>query len=386
MQVTVSNSKIKICHICDRITGRADGIFTHLLMILRNLDRQNFEQSVIFQGGDIVEYELKELGIKFYKIPELSKKFSIRGTLNVKEILKQNRVEILHVHSLKQYIIIGILNIFLKKKLIYNYHGLFIESVYHGFLAKKILYMMHTFICYAKAIDVAITPSITSKKILEKESKIFPSVKTYYNSIDDFNEEQIENSFINKILDLKRKYLIVGIVARLDFEKRIDIALMILHQLKIRNLKIYFLFFGDGPLEKDMIKIANQLNIMDMLEFLGYVKNAKTCYKLFDVLLLTSDSEGFPLSIWEAMASGVPIVATDVGGVKEIIESENCGFIFPRGDVASAVEIILKLADNILLRKKLGQNGKNAIQTKYNKHQFIHFFENLYSDLHSELK
>ena len=76
---------IKVCHIVNLITGQADGVFTHLKMIFENYDKNKFEHFVIFQGGEIVEGELQFLGIKFYKVSSLTKKFTIR---TFKEIFK----------------------------------------------------------------------------------------------------------------------------------------------------------------------------------------------------------------------------------------------------------------------------------------------------------
>ena len=120
---------------------------------------------------------------------------------------------------------------------------------------------------------------------------------------------------------------------------------------------------------------------MDRLQFWGYVEGAKNYINYFDTLLLTSDWEGFPLTIWEAMAAGIPIISTDVGGIKEILEKEKCGLIYPKGDSDRAIRSIIELMDNNSYRMKLGENGKKAIETKYNRDQFISFFDALYSNL-----
>ena len=72
------------------------------------------------------------------------------------------------------------------------------------------------------------------------------------------------------------------------------------------------------------------MNLNQNVKMLGYIPNAKLYIKYFDLLLFTSDWEGLPLSVWEAMAAKVPIVSTDVGGVKEILEKEKCGLTYPR--------------------------------------------------------
>lgn len=373
--------KIKICHICDRITGQSDGVYTHLLMLLNNIDKNRFEQIVIYQGGELVENELIKNNIYRFIVPELKKRFSFKAFIKIYKILMNEEVDIIQTHLLKPYIICGLMNIFLRKKLVFNYNGLFISSVYHNPLERLVLQIIHIIIVSSGSVQLAIVPSQNSKRILEAETKIFPRVDIYYNgfslSLVDTSDERI----INKLQELKKEFFVVGIVARIEIQKRIDSALNILKKLKSLDKNVFFVFFGDGPLEKEMIHLSNSLGIMDRLQFLGYVENAKNYIRYLDTILFTSDWEGFPLTIWEAMAAGVPIISSDVGGIKEILEKEKCGLIYPKEDSEKAIKSIIELMNNNSYRMELGENGKKAIKGKYNLENFVQFFENLYTNL-----
>jgi len=373
--------RIKICHICDRITGQSDGVYTHLLMLLNNIDKSRFEQIVIFQGGEIVENELRKNGIEVFTIPELNKRVSIKGFNKIYKILRNEQVDIIQAHLIKPYILSGLMNIILKKMLIFNYNGLFLSSVYHNPLERFILQILHFLIVFSRSVQISVVPSQNSKNILTAETKIFPRVEVYYNGFSSSEARTTDKTIIDKLQELKQEYFIVGVVARIEIQKRIDTALNILKELKRLDKNVFFVFFGDGPLEKEMIQLSNILGIMDRLQFWGYVEGAKNYIKYFDTLLLTSDWEGFPLTIWEAMAAGIPIISTDVGGIKEILEKEKCGLIYPKGDSDRAIRSIIELMDNNSYRMKLGENGKKAIETKYNRDQFISFFDALYSNL-----
>jgi len=373
--------KIRICHICDRITGQSDGVYTHLLMLLNNIDKSRFEQIVIFQGGEIVENELRKNGVEVFTISGLKKRVSFRGLINIYKILRNEEVDIIHAHLIKPYILSGLMNIFLKKKLIFNYNGLFLTSVYHNSLERYILQILHFLIVFSRSVQIAIVPSQNSKSLLESETKIFPRVEVYYNGFNPRIESAKNKTIIDKLQKLKKEYFIVGVVARIEIQKRIDYALNILKELKRFKKKVFFVFFGDGPLDKEMVQLSNDLGISDQLKFFGYVESAKDYIQYFDTLLFTSDWEGLPLTMWEAMAAGIPIISTDVGGIKEILEKEKCGLIYPKGDTDRAIKSIIELMDNNSYGKKLGENGKRAIETKYNRDQFIGFFDALYSNL-----
>lgn len=373
--------RIKICHICDRITGQSDGVYTHLMMLLNNIDKNKFEQIVIFQGGENIENELRKNGIKVFTVRELNKRVSLKGFIDLYKILRDEQVDIIQAHLIKPYILSGLMNMVLKKKLIFNYNGLFLTSVYHNPLERYILQILHFLITFFRSVQIAIVPSQNCKRLLESETKIFPRVEVYYNGFNPSIEHAIDKTIIDELQELKNEYFIVGVVARIEIQKRIDYALNVLKELKRLKKKVFFVFFGDGPLEKEVIQLSNELGVMDCLKFFGYVESAKDYIKYFDTLLFTSDWEGFPLTIWEAMAAGIPIISTDVGGIKEILEKEKCGLIYPKGDSDKAIKSIIELMNNNNYGKKLGENGKKAIEMKYNRDQFISFFDALYSNL-----
>lgn len=377
-------NKIRVCHICDRITGKADGVFSHLLMLLRNVDNDRFEQIVIYQGGEIVENEFKKLGIKFYIVPGLRKRISVTGIISIYKIFKKEKVDILHTHLIKPYILAGLINIFQKNKFILNYHGLFIDSIFHGFFEKQVLYAIHSLICFTKAVDIAIVPSKFSKQKLETETKLFPKIEIYYNGFDGRMDNSFDSAIVDELKNRKTNSFLVGIITRLEIQKRIDLSLLILKKLIDKGYSVCFAFFGDGPLEYEMKILSEKLDVNNNCKFYGFVGQASNYIKYFDTILFTSDWEGLPLTYWEAMANSVPIVSTDVGGAREILIENNCGLVYPAGDIDEGEKAIIRLMEDETLRLLLGQNGKNAIQTKYSVKSLKSIFENLYEDLMSK--
>ena len=375
------SNKITICHILNLITGRADGVYTHLKMLLNLLPKDKYRQIVIFQGGTFVENDLRQMGIGYHIVPWLGKRSFFSASYSVIRILKTENVDIIQSHLVKPYILSGVINLFLRKRHIFNYNGLFIDNLYYNKLEKLLLNILHYLITTFKAVNIAVVPSLCSKTLLINETNRFPKVDVYYNGYDPSFPESSDPAIINYIQNLKSDYFIVGIIARLEIQKRIDHALDICKALLNRNQNVFFIFMGDGPLENSSKEYANKLGISSNISFLGYVNNARNYIKYLDTLLFTSDWEGLPLTIWEAMYNKVPIISTDVGGNKEIIDGEKCGFVFARGDIYSAVNYIQKLISDPALKNKLGENGIDALNRKYSYNNFRLFFENLYDKL-----
>lgn len=129
-------------------------------------------------------------------------------------------------------------------------------------------------------------------------------------------------------------------------------------------------------------KLSKNLFLEDVVEFLGR-QNVREYYPKLDLLLLSSVSEGQPLVILEAMAAGVPIVATDVGACKEMVYDEEgqCGIIVPPKNHIMMAKAILKLYEDAELRKVFSQNAKKIVRKKYRLDLMIKRYRDLYLHL-----
>ena len=373
--------KIKVCHFVNIITGKSDGIYAHLKMIFKYVDFNKYEHYLVFQGNPKIEEDITRLGVKVFVIPSLEKKISSKSFTDFYAFVKKQNIDIIQAHLIKPYIIGGIVNIILRKKMIFNYHGLFINNLYNTQTEKLLYKIFHVIIFIFRSVDIAIVPSKASKEILSRETKLFPEIITYYNGYDSAINERIDSNLVNYLITKKQTYFIIGVIARLEFEKRIDVALKIAREITLIRNDIFFVFIGDGTLENKMKSFSNSLYLNGNVIFTGYVPNTSAYIKYIDLILFTSDREGMPLTVWESMASGVPLVSTNVGGLKEILEKENCGLIFPRGDIGKGTKCILELLEDENKRIRMGLNGKEAIKNKYNSKNFSVFFNNLYTDI-----
>jgi glycosyltransferase involved in cell wall biosynthesis len=376
---------IKVCHIVNIITGKTDGVYTHLKMIFTNSDRSKFRHYLIFQGGEKIENELSQMGIEFFVSKSLKKKISLKAFRDIFSFVKDNGISIIHTHLIKPYAIAGLVNIFLRKKFIFNYNGLFLsENIYYGVVEKTIYRFIHSVICFFKAVDIVLVPSQKSKELLMKDTHLFPEPIVYYNGFNIQLEHPQETDTVKEIIKIKEEGIIIALVARLEKQKRVDRALNLFKQVYSKRKDIRLLIFGDGELRQKFIEQAEASDLRSDIIFFDYVPDLIYCYYYFEILLFTSDWEGTPLSLFEAMAYKVPVLAPDVGGFKEILEVNNCGLVYSPGNMKDAEEKLLKLIGDDNLRKELGKNGNIAIQKKYNVSNFIRQIETVYFNLLQE--
>jgi glycosyltransferase involved in cell wall biosynthesis len=119
---------------------------------------------------------------------------------------------------------------------------------------------------------------------------------------------------------------------------------------------------GEGPERTGIQNLVRQRGLEPFVRFLGLRTDVGRLLQAGDLVLLSSISEGIPLTLIEAMAAGLPVVSTNVGGVGEVVEDGRTGLLAPAGDDAALAEKILRLADSPELRRQMGQFGRKRAQ------------------------
>lgn len=366
--------KIKICHIVSRVTGRADGLFKHLIAQFTLLDKEFFEHYLISPYSKEIDFETTKLGIKTFFVSEIdtNKYFTIFN--KIRRVLKENDFDILCCHTLKPVVIGGYLNLFNKKRIVFFTHGIFLNNDYNTTFEKIVYWFLLKILFIIKRVNV-LCPSEWNKNKLENELGKNLNINVYYDGeavLSMKNDRAEERRTIN-IPVSKFKILFVGRLAR---EKDPFLAIKIFQHLENDNVSLDF--FGEGELENELKDYVHKQKLKNV-HFNGFVKDIFRFYQNFDLLLITSKREGMPIVLWEATHSGLPFLSKNVGGAAEIIRYGRCGYIF--NHESEAVEIIKSLMNNPLLLKAVGQTGKYVIKQHFSKQNFIQYFSDFYQKL-----
>jgi glycosyltransferase involved in cell wall biosynthesis len=177
--------------------------------------------------------------------------------------------------------------------------------------------------------------------------------------------------------------LVIIQVARLDPLKDHATAIHTLEHVVRRRADARLVLVGEGP-ELGMIKrVVAECNLSSQVRLLGLRKDIGRLLSAADVFLLTSVSEGIPLAVIEAMAAGLPVVATRVGGTGEVVEEGQTGLLAPAGDSAALAMNILRLADDSTLGHELGQRGRERAQAVFSESQMLASYAQRYREMRS---
>ncbi|MBO8140920.1 MAG: glycosyltransferase family 4 protein [Firmicutes bacterium] len=168
-------------------------------------------------------------------------------------------------------------------------------------------------------------------------------------------------------------------VARMDVPK--DHALLLQALASLRDCPWRLKLIGDGPFREHYEQLVHRLGIAERVMFLGTRKDVPEHLAQADIFVLASKWEGLPLSILEAMRAGLPVIASDVGGVREAVRDGETGFLIPRSDVNILKARLLTLLRNPDLRLQMGQAGREVYEKNFTLDIMIDKTLNIYESV-----
>ncbi len=189
--------------------------------------------------------------------------------------------------------------------------------------------------------------------------KIAPAEKLVkiHNGLDPNRIEFLPKEAAQQKLGLSLNLPTVGAISNFYKTKGLEYLIK-----AAKNINSSFIIIGDGPERKNLENLIAELNLQDKVILLGRIPEARKYLKAFDILTLPSLKEGFPWVILEAMAAGVPIVATKVGALPEIITDNQSGFLVEPGNSQALAQKIKTLLQNPALQTKFSQNARQRLQ------------------------
>ena len=182
-------------------------------------------------------------------------------------------------------------------------------------------------------------------------------------------------------LNIDPETFTIGLTGRFTKQKGIDLLLPAIKELAGQYKKpLRLLLIGDGPEKQALSKLSCKLSLEDVVRFCGWQPDIRPWYEAMDMFILSSRDEGLPNVVLESMAMSVPTVATNVGGVADLIEHDNTGIILDN-DHSNWAKQILPLLQDAALRQQFATNARQRIEEKYTfEHRMKHIIS-IYDNL-----
>lgn len=301
----------------------------------------------------------------------------INATRRIVQVCKQENIDIIHVHDSSALNAALLALNFLPKTVKVVLSRKRNNPIKERFL--NIYKYSHSRIVNIISVSKAVE-AIFENIIIDKERLL-----TIYDAIDvaEFSATESKN-LLHKEYDIPEGNLIVGNIAGLTGQKDIitfiDTAAEIKKQ-KPADVAITFVIIGDGPLKESLISYAESKGLEKDIIFTGFKNNVKELLPEFDVMLMTSISEGLPLTIYEAFASKIPVVSTDAGGIKEVVTNYKTGFVTPQKDYRRLASHVLEIINDPKLAQTITKNAYTLVKENHDlsvmKKNYLAFYKSL---------
>lgn len=358
------------------------GAQRYIYDLATSLEAQNYDISVAVgesEDKSLID-KLKKKNITVYQIKHLVRQISplndILAVFELRQIYRQIKPDIIHLNSTKAGIIGSLSNHAISKisyKVIYTAHGwVFNEPMSK---IKKWLYWSAEKITSRPKDKIICVSAFDYQTALKYKIAKAKKLVAINNGVDTGSMVFLNKEEARKKLNLPEDKIIVGKIANFYKTKGLEYFIEAIKELSDEN--IVAVVIGDGDLRRELEVLIDQFNLKNKFILLGKMDKAARYLKAFDIYISSSIKEGFPYSILEAMAAKLPIIATDVGGVPEMISSNN-GILVKAGDYKMLAEKIKYLVDNQGLLKTLGEQAQRDVRENFSKEKMIRETFNLY--------
>jgi glycosyltransferase involved in cell wall biosynthesis len=344
---------INILHIIDKLS--MDGVNPSSCAVLMgdwfaSMDSERFHMSVCtLRSPDPAGSYLEEMGIKVHYLGH--GKISPANITGIAKLIESEPADIVHLHG---YSAANFGRIAARLKGIPNivHEHAVLKVQPHQYIADKLL---------ARFTDVAIAVSGNVKEFMI-HSRSIPQhkIRTIGNGIQLDKYRKVNETLKQKKrheLGIEDNVKIVGTVTRLREEKGNEYLIRALPMVLEQGPDFTLLIVGDGPLRGELERLVNDLGVESVVKFLGFRSDVPELLSVFDIQVIPSLTEGFPLCLAEAMAAENAIVASEVGGMKEIGSDGETVLFVPAKDPKSMAEKIIYLMNNADIATKLSEQA-----------------------------
>jgi glycosyltransferase involved in cell wall biosynthesis len=366
----------------------------HVINLTTGLDSTRFE-SILVTGienpgeGSLLDLAV-EHGIQPVVIPEIVaeatlKPRDLKALVALYRLLRRERPHIVHTHTAKAGFV-GRLAARLAgvPVVVHTYHG----HVLHGYYSPAITVLLRgmervlgSLTTRIIAVSEQVKRDLVDYRVANPD-KI--SVIPLGFELKPFLDSANQRGNFRADLRLSNGGPLVGIVGRIFPIKNHHLFLDAAARIAAEEKTARFVIVGDGVLRKQMEEHANRLGIADRVIFTGWRRDLPRIYADLDVLVVSSNNEGTPVSAIEAMASGCPVVATRVGGLPDLIEDGETGCLVPQRDADALATAVLRLLRDRATARRIGQAARAKVAERFTTERLVADIERLYTDLLSE--
>lgn len=321
--------------------------------------------------------ELNKQEIPFFPV-SLNKRFELRYISETQNLIKKHNIHIIHSHGYRSDI----------TAVLAGRGKIPIVSTIHGFTGSstsvKIYEQIQIF--FLKRMSLVFPVSMKLSKKLERRGVSKTKIQRLSNVVDWHELNHLAENRSSNYYPTQTKHKLIY-VGRLSYEKGLDILINACAKVKKNGyFNFTLLVVGDGPMRSHYLKQVEKNSLNENIHFLGFKDNATEIISESDILILPSRTEGIPLVLLEAMALGKLVIASNVGGIPEVIEHYKNGILVEPNSADHLSRYINKLLSGKMDYSVMTETGRLTVEKKYDPGVWAETLEKYYSQATSEHK
>jgi glycosyltransferase involved in cell wall biosynthesis len=391
MSAAPDGSPIRVLRVIARLN--MGGPALHVTYLAQGLVPRGYDTTLVAgdvgRGEESMAFVADRAGVEVVRLPGLSRELSpVRDAIaawRVARIIRRVRPDVVHTHTAKAGAIGRVAALLARPwrrpVVVHTFHGHVLRG-YFGSAGTLLFRAIETALARATDRLVAVSPEVRDELV---GLHVAPARKFSVVRLGIELEPRVR--FDGDPTEVRRRHgipaekFVVGWFGRMTAVKRTDDLLTMLAGLRERGVDALLLLVGDGDDRDRLEQRAHDLGLARSCLFVGYQEDVAPWYAICDAVVLTSASEGTPVTIIEALAAGRPVVATKVGGVPDVVDEGETGFLVRPRDTHALAERLEILARDPERRAAMGAAGRERVLERNAVDRLVDDVDRLYREL-----
>jgi glycosyltransferase involved in cell wall biosynthesis len=383
---------VKILRVIARLN--MGGPALHVAYLTEGLTKRGYDTTLVSgslaRGEDSMAFVADAHGVEVVRIDELGREISplrdLMATIRLAKLIRKERPQILHTHTAKAGTVGRVAALLAGSRrppiIVHTFHGHVLRG-YFGPLRSLFFRLLERRLAAGTTALIAVSPQVrddlVALGIAPRER--FVVIRLGIELDERVSPDQNGRGESRRYLGIPGDRFAVGWIGRMTAVKRTDDVLVAFKRLRGGGGDAGLCMVGDGPHRLQLEQRAHELGLARDTVFLGYQEDVAPFYAAFDALVLPSGNEGTPVTVIEALAAELPVVATRVGGVPDVVRDGEDGFLVEAGATDDLADRLAQLARDPALRARMGKQGRERVLPRYAVDRLVDDVDELYRSL-----
>jgi glycosyltransferase involved in cell wall biosynthesis len=388
----LAEQRVKVLRVIARLN--IGGPALHVAYLTAGLADRGYDTTLVAgtvgRGEESMAGVADRRGVRVETLEELHREIApirdLRAILQLARVIRRERPTILHTHTAKAGAVGRIAALLAGDArppiVVHTFHGHVLRG-YFSPLATLAFRTLERLLARMTTALVAVSPEVRDDLVrlgVAPASK-FIVVRLGIELGERVGLDNEARRETRRLMGLGPDAFVVGWVGRMTAVKRTDDVVRALRELVDLGVDAYVCLVGDGPDREHLEVLAHELGVIKRCLFVGYQDDVARFYNAIDVLLLPSVNEGTPVSVIEALAAERPAVATDVGGIPDVVRDGVDGYLVGVGQPAALAARLAELAGDPERRARMGAEGRARVMERYSVDRLVDDIDRLYRSL-----